>query len=418
MSEHWKIYSVKDLIELEILERPMDGNHGEIHPSGSDFTETGIPFIMATDIKNGILDLANCKFISKEQAEQLRTGFSYTNDVLLTHKASIGRTAIVPHLDVEYIMLTPQVTYYRIKDKAKLDYRFLKFYFDTNKFQQILNSYANSGSTRAYIGITEQLSLPISLPPIEDQQAIATILSSLNDKIELNLQMNQTLEAISQAIYKEWFVNFKFADIDSQMLEGLPMGWRKSTVGNIAKNIQYGYTQSSSLEEIGPKFLRITDIQNGNVDWSQVPYCSIDDRDYKKYRIQDHDIFIARTGASTGENIYIIEPPSAVFASYLIRIQFEKPEYAFYIGKFLRRRGYFSYISSSLGGSAQPNANAKTLTNIEVIVPDDQTLKNYFDLAFSFHLRIVKNQKENQILTQIRDNLLPRLITGKIEVKA
>jgi type I restriction enzyme S subunit len=274
----------------------------------------------------------------------------------------------------------------------------------------------DSGSAIPSTSRPDFYNLDLNLPDIYTQQKIASILSSLDDKIELNLQMNKTLEAIAQTIFKEWFNDFRFAGFDGELVDGLPKGWRKSTIGNISKKVQYGYTQSSSIEEIGPKFLRITDIQNGNVDWSQVPYCSIDGKEFDKYRIQDHDIFIARTGASTGENIYIIEPPSSVFASYLIRVQFDKPEYAYYIGKFLRRQEYVNYISSSLGGSAQPNTNAKILTNIEVVFPENKILMNYFDLTFPFHLRIVKNQKENQTLTQLRDILLPKLMTGKIRV--
>lgn len=251
---------------------------------------------------------------------------------------------------------------------------------------------------------------------LTEQSLIASILSSLDDKIELNLQMNKTLEAIAQTIFKEWFVDFKFPEFNEELVDGLPKGWRKSTIGNIAKNIQYGYTESSSREEIGPKFLRITDIQNGSVVWNQVPYCLIPDKEFEKYKIKDHDIFIARTGASTGENVYITDSPSAVFASYLIRVQFEKPEYAFFIGKFLRSVMYFNYIASSLGGSAQPNANAKTLTNIEIVVPENTILKKYFDLIFPLHKKIVLNQKENQVLTQLRDILMTKLMTGKIRV--
>lgn len=275
----------------------------------------------------------------------------------------------------------------------------------------------DSGSAIPSTSRPDFYNLDIYLPDIYTQQKIATILSSLDDKIELNLQMNNTLEAIGQAIFKEWFVDFHFPGNDGEHYNELPEGWKKSTIGNIAKNIQYGYTQSSSKEVIGPKFLRITDIQQGKVDWNQVPYCSVTEKEFDKYKIKDHDIFIARTGASTGENIYIIESPKAVFASYLIRVQFEKPEYAFYISKFLRTKEYLDYISASLGGSAQPNANAKTLTNIQIVMPENKILKKYFDMAFPFQLRIVKNQNENQILTQLRDSLLPKLMTGKIRVE-
>ncbi len=87
-------------------------------------------------------------------------------------------------------------------------------------------------------------------------------------------------------------------------------------------SIQYGYTQSASVEKLGPKFLRITDIQDKIINWQSVPYCKINEEDYKKYKLADGDILIARTGASTGTNaIYRKEMPDAVFASYLIRLR-------------------------------------------------------------------------------------------------
>jgi len=121
----WEEITIKDAVDLGILEKPLDGNHGEIHPKGDDFVETGIPFIMASDIKNGTVDLVNCSFISEEQALTLRKGFSINGDVLLTHKATLGEVALLV-TNLDFVMLTPQVTYYRIKDKNQLCNKYLK----------------------------------------------------------------------------------------------------------------------------------------------------------------------------------------------------------------------------------------------------------------------------------------------------
>ena len=112
MKSEWKTYSVQELIDLGFLEEPYDGNHGELHPKSSDFVNSGVPFIMANDLKNGLVDFKSCAFIKEDQALSLRKGFSKNGDVLLTHKGTIGRTAIVD-TPYSFIMLTPQVTYYR-----------------------------------------------------------------------------------------------------------------------------------------------------------------------------------------------------------------------------------------------------------------------------------------------------------------
>ena len=200
MVGEWEHTTVGELVTKGVLERPLDGNHGSIHPRGADFVATGVPFIMASDLVHGGIDTVHCSFITIEQAKSLRKGFAKRGDVLLSHKATLDRTAIVGEIPGEFVMLTPQVTYYRTRDPTKVVNRYLKYYFDSAPFQQLLHSWAGAGSTRAYIGITDQLRLPVVLPPPGEQKAIADILGTLDDKIELNRRMNETLEAIARAL--------------------------------------------------------------------------------------------------------------------------------------------------------------------------------------------------------------------------
>lgn len=182
--EDWESLKVKDLVEREYIDKPLDGNHGNIHPKKSDFVDYGVPFVMANDIKDGKIDFANCSFITIKQANTLQKGFSVTDDVLLTHKGTVGNTAIVQKISTPFIMLTPQVTYYRVISREHLDNRYLRYYFDGYKFQTILKNYSGGG-TRAYIGITKQADLPIALPPSKfEQTAIANALSDADALIQ------------------------------------------------------------------------------------------------------------------------------------------------------------------------------------------------------------------------------------------
>lgn len=181
--KEWEIKSVFDLLTDGIIEDVQDGNHGELHPKASDFVDQGVPFIMATDIANNKIDFDNCKKITPEQYLKLRIGFAKPGDVLLSHKASIGFTVIVPN-DCQEIMLTPQVTYYRIKNLEKLSNKYLMFYFQTNLFQRMLENFAKQ-STRNYIGILAQRNLVIIYPiKIEEQYRIVSILSAADEAIE------------------------------------------------------------------------------------------------------------------------------------------------------------------------------------------------------------------------------------------
>jgi len=121
----------------------------------------GIPFIMASDLKEGRVDLLGCARITPEQARTLRKGFAKTGDVLLSHKGTIGRTALIGPIPHEYLVLTPQVTYYRVVTTLS-QRRYLRYYFDSYDFQELLAAWANSGSTRAYLGITLQARPPDS----------------------------------------------------------------------------------------------------------------------------------------------------------------------------------------------------------------------------------------------------------------
>ena len=181
----WTKYTVQDLIDKKYIDPPMDGNHGELHPKASDYVATGIPFVMANNLSDGFVDLSQCAFITEKQAKTLRKGFARPDDVLLTHKATLGRTAIVPE-GYEYIILTPQVTYYRVH--KGLSNFYLRYYFESSDFQSTLEAFAGGGSTRAYIGITKQCGLPVYLP-CESSMNILTYSLSQIERVRL---LNQT----------------------------------------------------------------------------------------------------------------------------------------------------------------------------------------------------------------------------------
>ena len=169
------------MIDNGIIEKIQDGNHGEIHPKKSEFASKGIPFLMAADLKDYKVDLENCNFIQDKQAKNLRVGFARNGDVLLTHKGTVGRVAVLSTVQ-DYVVLTPQVTYYRVKDKTRLLNKYLMFYFESSPFQQELVTLAKAGSTRAYVGITKQLSLPVAFPPIDIQEKIVEKLEQMSLK--------------------------------------------------------------------------------------------------------------------------------------------------------------------------------------------------------------------------------------------
>lgn len=165
--------SIESLIESGDITDVQDGNHGNDHPKASEYVDKGIPFVMASDLSKGYVDLESCKKLPKTRTDKLRVGFSKSGDILISHKGTIGLVARVPEID-DYLMLTPQVTYYRVNNSGKISSRFLEIYFRSNKFQRKLISLA-AQSTRAYIGITAQKKLLLPIPTPEQREMIENL---------------------------------------------------------------------------------------------------------------------------------------------------------------------------------------------------------------------------------------------------
>jgi len=174
--------------------------------------------------------------------------------------------------------------------------------------------------------------------------------------------------------------------------------WRKLQLGDIAV-ISYGYTAKASVENIGLKFLRITDIQNDMVDWSSVPYCQITEDDFNRYKLIDQDIVFARTGATTGKSYLVCDPPKAVAASYLIRLRVQDTTVsAKFISKYFQTKEYWDNVSSGISGSAQGGFNASKLSALAIPIPplpEQKRIVAILDEAFEGIDRAIANAEKN-----------------------
>jgi type I restriction enzyme S subunit len=182
----------------------------------------------------------------------------------------------------------------------------------------------------------------------------------------------------------------------------MPENWKTYTLGELSVDISYGYTESASKVEIGPKFLRITDIQNHFIKWEEVPYCKISDKDAIKYQLEIGDIVIARTGNSTGATALIKTEINAVYASYLIRYQLNKelanPPYIDFV---LRSKKWENFVDSIKGGSAQPGANAKQFAEFEITLPPLQQQKSIATILSALDDKIELNLQMNKTLEEM-----------------
>ena len=132
--------------------------------------------------------------------------------------------------------------------------------------------------------------------------------------------------------------------------------------------IDYGYTASADYTVEGPKFLRITDIQEGQVKWEQVPFCNVDEPNEKKKQLRDNDIVIARSG-TTGRSVLLKNPPRSVFASYLLRVRVRSTVDPNYLNHYFNTDQYWRHIYDNSRGGVQKNINARLLGDLRLPLP-------------------------------------------------
>jgi len=146
--------------------------------------------------------------------------------------------------------------------------------------------------------------------------------------------------------------------------------WKTRPLGEFADSVDYGVTASATKRAIGPKFLRITDIQDGVVRWESVPWCECDSRSANASRLKSGDIVFARTGATTGKSFLVRECPSdSVFASYLIRVRLGDTAEPRFVSHFFQTPDYWAQVSNGARGAAQPGVNATTLRRLKIPLP-------------------------------------------------
>ena len=175
--------------------------------------------------------------------------------------------------------------------------------------------------------------------------------------------------------------------------------WQETVLADVSSDVSYGYTESATDEKVGPRFLRITDIQNGVVNWANVPYCPINAENHQKYRLQEGDIVVARTGNSTGENFLYRGGEDAVFASYLIRFRIDRqkadPGFVWYN---LRSQDWWNFINNSKTGSAQAGANAKILGLFPLNLPPLAEQRAIAHILGTLDDKIELNRRMNETL--------------------
>lgn len=344
-----------------------NGDRGTNYPSKKDYQFSGVPFINAGAIVDGGLNEAEFNYISEEKYDALRAGKIQQGDILYCLRGSLGKTAIV-HQKFKGA-ISSSLCILRANQSLLKEYLYYLLCSNVIGHQQVL---AENGSAQPNLSAASVMDYMIPLSPLAEQHRIVDRIESLFAKLDEAKQKAQdaldSFETRKAAILHKAFTGELTAQWRKEHGVGME-SWEKASLGKYVDS-QYGYTESASWEQVGPKFLRITDIQDGVVDWANVPFCKISDTDFERYAVSQNDIMIARTGATTGKSYLIVDEIKAVFASYLIRIKIKSPELQpQYLYGFMQSQLYWGQITEFSAGIAQPGVNAKKLKEIILSIP-------------------------------------------------
>lgn len=258
----------------------------------------------------------------------------------------------------------------------------------------------------------------LNIPDEATQTQIAQILTSLDDKIEHNLKMNQTLEAMAKAIFKEWFVDFKFPNFDGELENGLPKGWRIIELRKLIP-VKDGTHDSPKQQDTGKYLITSKHLKNHFIDFEKA--YKVSDEDFEKInkrsKVDTLDVLITMIG--TVGNLYFVHNLDIDFAIKNIGLfkTSEKPDLAYFLYFSIASKEISDYYTKRLAGSTQQYLTLEVLRQTPILMPDEITLTKFNKTAKVLYAKIQENQLQIQTLTQTRDTLLPKLMSGKLEIK-
>lgn len=387
-------------------------------------TLSGIPLVTAKIVKNGTIN-GYTEFIPEEDYNKwMVRGFPKVGDVILTTEAPLGEVAL---LKEEKVALAQRIVCLRGKDNV-LDNTYLKYYLQSSKGQKSLSA-RESGTTVTGIKQAELRRVDIEYPTYEDQRRIASILSSLDRKIELNNKINADLEEMAQAIFKNWFVDFepfkngKFVDSELGMI---PEGWKVSQIADIPHILENGKRPKGGAVEKGIPSVGAEHVKGMcTYDYSKTKYINCEfAAKLKTGKINGYELMIYKDGGKPGyfipnfsifgegypfENCYLNE--------HVFKLDFDgNKEFNIFCYFFFKTEQIMSYFNAQGAKAAIPGINKKDVENIYIFSPDNESVIKFGEFAYPLFKQMLKNAIENRTLSLLRDTLLPRLMSGEIEI--
>ncbi len=350
--------------------------------------------------------------ISRFGIKEFKGGTKFKNkDILLariTPCLENGKTALVDFLDKDEIGFG-STEYIVIREKRdKSNYKFLYYLSISPKFRQIAIKAMTGTSGRQRVQTDLLINKVFRFPPLQEQKAIAKVLTAFDDKIELLQDQNKTLETIAQTIFIEWFGKYKIGD-------ELPEGWKIEKLGDVL-NTYLGGTPSKSKNEYW---------DNGSIPW-------INSGEVNKFRITEGTKFITKLGLDKSstkllpKGTVVIAITGATLGQYsILEIEscFNQSVIGIVGNNKIKRSFVYFWIANNINlivrnatGGAQQHINKENVNSSQMIIPSNELIDKFQSIVEPLMDKISNNEFEIQSLSKIRDTLLPKLMSGQVRV--
>lgn len=418
MQKIWKTYNFSELFDISSGLSKSRDQFGFGHPFVT-FKNVFYNFFLPNELG----ELANTNEKERISGSVLKGDIFLTRTSETLHELGMSSVALKDYPNATFNGFCKRL---RIKKDAtiQVDPVFIGYFLRSHFFRNEVTKHATM-TTRASLNSTAIKTLQVTLPPFEEQRAIGQVLKPLDDKIELNLQTNKTLEEMAITLYKHWFVDFgPFRDgnfVDSE-LGLIPEGWEVKKIGQIVKIIGGFAFKSKDFQDEGETVIKIKNISNNvvSIEGSDCISIEIAQKTNPKFKIRPGSFLIAMTGAEVGKVGIVPDYGKSLWLNQRVGMisepKFQNAEIL--IGNLLQSEASYEIIQNLAYGSAQPNISTSGIEDILFPMPDDDSVLNdLLNKIGNWHDQRILNFNETITLTALRESLLPKLISGEVRVR-
>ncbi|MCJ1750119.1 restriction endonuclease subunit S [Mammaliicoccus sciuri] len=400
-----------------------------------DYVNKGIPFYRSKEIieKSKGLDISQNLYIDNKKFEEIeeKYGIPETGDLLLTSVGTLGVPYIVKN--EKFYFKDGNLTWFT-NFKSLLNQYYLFYWFKSKEGIGEINR-VTIGSTQKALTIKNLRYLKITLPDKKNQFKIINLIQKIENKLENNKQVIANLEEISQTLFKRWFVDFEFPDengnpykssggemVDSE-LGKIPKGWEIVNLNDISLKISKGTTPKKDINTESSSqnipFLKVKDLSDFyDIKMENVQYISKNTHEnlLKRSKLQPQDILLSIAG-TIGRIAYVPTTLKNVNINQAIGfIRLKNNNYFLYIYNYLKQNDFQNYLTKSVVQAVQANISLKVIKEYKVLIPVNNLINDWDSHIQSLHDKIGIKKNEINQLTQLRDTLLPKLMSGEIEI--